>query len=349
MDIDIPLMLESGTATEMHKLGYDYEKSLDEFILSHTEEFIKLQTEYIKAGSEALLTPTFSTNPYALERFGKDNEAEEINKKLARLTVEAVNRCGKKVLIAGGIGSFDNYDDYSITELMSMYRRQIKAIDRFVDFYFIEITGSIKVLRAALLACKKTDKRVFVSVSGNISPLSALITAQEMGADAFGINCLNGDNVIKNLEEIQPYSKVSLIARSLGESSGIKYVKFDDELKEDSQFIFTNENEVFFLNPEIMEISLPIECNSDLESEISRICSHSYDILRVEINSPDDALEFADATPLSTLPIMFKSYDKLSLKMALLLYQGRAIIDSDTTIEDEYLVTMAQKYGALIY
>ena len=50
------------------------------------------------------------------------------------------------------------------------------------------------------------------------------------------------------------------------------------------------------------------------------------------------------------LPIfMFLSEDPLALRMALMLYQGIALIDSDTLIPKEELDEMCEKYGAVVY
>ncbi len=61
------------------------------------------------------------------------------------------------------------------------------------------------------------------------------------------------------------------------------------------------------------------------------------------------AIDFARNANMSTLPVMFLSEDPLALRMALMLYQGIALIDSDTLIPKEELDEMCEKYGAVVY
>ena len=82
---------------------------------------------------------------------------------------------------------------------------------------------------------------------------------------------------------------------------------------------------------------------------ITDVCDESYDVLTVSINSPDDAIDFAKNMHMSTLPVSFLSDDEISLKMALMLYQGRAIVDTKSLIETEKLEKIAEKYGAVLY
>lgn len=86
-----------------------------------------------------------------------------------------------------------------------------------------------------------------------------------------------------------------------------------------------------------------------MEELISDVCETSCDILRVEIISSDDAIDFARNAHMSTLPVMFLSDNEIALKMALMLYQGIAMIDSSTMIPENILSDICKKYGAVIY
>lgn len=119
--------------------------------------------------------------------------------------------------------------------------------------------------------------------------------------------------------------------------------------KQDMSLVFATENQVFFLDPDTTEFSPPIECEPDMTDTITDVCDESYDVLTVSINSPDDAIDFAKNMHMSTLPVSFLSDDEISLKMALMLYQGRAIVDTKSLIETEKLEKIAEKYGAVLY
>ena len=79
-------------------------------------------------------------------------------------------------------------------------------------------------------------------------------------------------------------------------------------------------------------------------------CQYSgCDVLKIQINSPDDALDFADNAHMATLPVMFSGDDEIAMKLAVMLYQGRALIDGTSLIDPDELKKTAQKYGAIIY
>ena len=107
--------------------------------------------------------------------------------------------------------------------------------------------------------------------------------------------------------------------------------------KQDTSLALATENQMFFLDPETTEFSPAVECGPYMEDDIAQMCGESYDVLTVSINSPDDAIDFGRNMHMATLPV------------ALMLYQGRAIIDRKSLIEPEKLEAMAEKYGAVLY
>ncbi len=118
---------------------------------------------------------------------------------------------------------------------------------------------------------------------------------------------------------------------------------------EDDALVFASEDMIFFLDPETTEFSPAIECSPDMADLINQLCEENYDVLTVAINSPDDAIDFAKNMHMATLPVSFLSDDEISLKMALMLYQGKAIVDVKSLIDPERLKHIAEKYGAVIY
>lgn len=400
---DFPLILDGGTSTELMAMGYEWGKCQPEFILEHRGEVVKLQQDFVKAGSNVIYTPTFGANAAVLETFGLFEKTAELNRAMAEISIEA--RGGdKNVLIAGDIGPCYGVEpEPSFGELMALYARQVKALDEYVDFFVVETMTSLRQMRAAFLACKKTGKQVFVTMPVNdhgnayetgLPAEVALVIMQAMGADAFGFNCSRPEDTVSAIKKVLPFAKIPLIAkpchgiwdgekgytlspeetagtyaelgrlgvRILGGCCGtapqhISMIKKtavspDTENKQDTAFVFASEEQLFYLQPETTEFSAHIECKDDLGEVISHICDSDegrIDILRISINTPDDALNFAEHAHMATLPVMFCSHDELALKMALLHYHGRALIDSETSIEKETLDEIAEKYGAVVY
>lgn len=346
-------------------------------VLKNEEYFDKILNN-IKYG-DIIGLPTGMLNPFKMSSFlnGKSIDIAEINSKIAKMIRKS------NIKTAGVIGSSDTlvepFGKISFTELISAYNNQVDALNEYVDLFIIYDISTMTDLRAALLSCKKTEKPVYVTVvhseqeedNCDISALGALITAQDMGADSFGISIKNGSDCTNILNELVQYSKIPLISKTDHSndynkmiSLGVSIFIFEENIScnleknklprpktqhHDDFFIFTHYGNVFFLEADTTEISDPISCFPDMEECISEVCKASYDILRVEINSTDDAIDFAHNAHMSSLPVMFLSENVIALKMALMLYQGIALIDSATLIPEKELKKICQKYGAVVY
>lgn len=357
---------------------------INQDVLKNKEYFDKTLNN-IKCG-DIIALPTAALNPIKISKLSDDNtiDVTEINSEIARMIRQSDKANGFKT--AGVIGSSDTlvdpFGEISFTELIAAYDEQVKALNEYVDLFVIDDISTMTDLRAALLSCKKTEKPVYVTIVpadrddneiDDISALGALITMQEMGADFFGISYTNGNDYINTINELAQYSKIPLIGKVRKEnlsnygsivSAGIKNFIFEDIVEYDAEkkilprskierlddfFVFTHYGNVFFLEADTTEISEPIGCFPDMEECISEACKSSCDVLRVEINSTDDAIDFAHNAHMSSLPVMFLSENIIALKMALMLYQGIALIDSSTLIPKDDLEEICRKYGAVVY
>ena len=260
---------------------------------------------------------------------------------------------GKNIKAAAALGSsciqVEPFGDTSFTELISAYDDQVRALDPYTDMYVLDSMCSMTDTRAALISCKKTERPVYVflKVDENglteefeVPALSALITVQEMGADAFGISS-GVQDCEKIFSDLVKYAKIPLIFNN-------KYIHASTDVQDDF-FIFTHYNNIYFLEADTTEISEPITCQPDMEEIIADTCKTSCDILLVQINTCDDAIDFARNAHMATRPVMFSSENELALKMALMLYQGIALIDSTTMIPENVLDEICTKYGAVVY
>lgn len=259
----------------------------------------------------------------------------------------------KNIKMAVALGpsciSIEPFGETSFTELISSYDEQISVLEQYADLYVLDGMRSLTDIRAALISCKKTEKPVYVilEVDENglteefeVPALSALITVQEMGADAFGISSDTQD-CDKIITELVKYAKIPLIINNMYKQGATD--------AQDDFFVFTHYNNIYFLEADTTEISEPITCQPDMEEIIADICKTACDILLVQINTCDDAIDFARNAHMATRPVMFSSENELALKMALMLYQGIALIDSTTMIPENVLKEICTKYGAVVY
>lgn len=107
--------------------------------------------------------------------------------------------------------------------------------------------------------------------------------------------------------------------------------------------------QIYNLYCDNIEFSELLECSVDMTDDILELEEDSKDVILVEINTIDDAIDFSKNAHIAKLPICFSSHDEISLKLALMLYTGRAMIDSKTSIDRDKLEKIAKKYGAVIY
>ncbi len=261
------------------------------------------------------------------------------------------------------------YGEHKFSEIKKEYSAQA---ERFSDYTAFILKGMTMLsdLRAALLACKKTGKPVYavldideeLRTTSELPADAALITLQSMGLSGFGIKSDDEENVVAAVKRLVNFAKIPVFAQ-LGRNAiddicaaGIDVSEIEswcifsvsDDKKEDA-IMLANEREAFFLEPDTTELSEPISCEANMDEILCDLSQESFDVLRIEINSPDDAVAFTENAHMATLPVMFTCEDDISVMLALMLYQGRALIDSTCTLDEETIRKAAEKYGAVIY
>jgi methionine synthase I (cobalamin-dependent) len=115
------------------------------------------------------------------------------------------------------------------------------------------------------------------------------------------------------------------------------------------EIVLADTMQIYNLFCDQIECSEPIECSVDMADTLIRLESERIDVIRISVNSVDEAKLFAENAHLAGLPICLHSHDEISLRLALMLYTGRAMVDTDSGIEEEELRHIAQKYGAVLY
>lgn len=194
--------------------------STAQFVCEHLDALVQLQQSFLDAGSQVLYTATHGANCENLKAFGAEDKTEELNATAAKITYDNFHG---KALIAGCLSStglyIEPYGDYTFTEIMSVYRQQVKALSPYCDMFVIETVPALWNMRAAVLACKKENKPIIATMKVDedgdtaigTNVLCAMLVLQEMGISAFGLNCTSADLCPDIIEEIAPYAKIPLI------------------------------------------------------------------------------------------------------------------------------------------
>lgn len=209
----------------------------EKWILENKEVLIGLQEDYFKAGSNIVYAPTFTANRIKLAEYGLENDIDRMNQELVELSREAVRRieasdsiyAKNPHLIAGDLTmtgkQLKPMGPMEVEELIDVYKQQIQIlIDAGVDLLVIETMMSLQECRCAVIAAKEVCEDIPVMVTMTFEesgralygtdPVTALLTLQALGADAFGINCGTGpDKLIGFFEELNKYAKIPLICK----------------------------------------------------------------------------------------------------------------------------------------
>ena len=227
--LKFPLILDGATGTELTKLGMPQGACTERYVLDHPDVITKLQQDYIAAGSDAVLAPTFGANRSTLERHGfKPEEVEQVCCDLYHITKN--HAVGK--LIAGDMSPtgylMQPFGDTPPETVYEIYKEQAATLLKCgVDFFFIETMITAAEAKMAVRAVRDLDKEipVFVSMTVNENGKTmygdaldaVLMTLIPYDIQGFGCNCSIGPDVIaRALKPAAPIAKrygIPLIAK----------------------------------------------------------------------------------------------------------------------------------------
>lgn len=219
------LILDGASGTQLQKAGLEAGKCPEVWAMENAEEVIKMQKEYIAAGSNAIYTFTFGANDIKLSELCDRADVYNINKRLAEISREAA---GEDVFVGGDIGStgmlFEPMGEMTFDRAYVIFAEQVKGLrDGGVDFIVIETMIDLAEARAALLAAKENcDLPVAVSMTfekngrtlTGSSPIDIVSALQAAGADIIGVNCSSGpEKMVKIVSQMKSVIEVPILAK----------------------------------------------------------------------------------------------------------------------------------------
>lgn len=279
----------------------------------------------------------------------------------------------KSAALTGSGVSIIPYGEQSFTELKGHYAKQIGERED-ADVFLCANMTLLSDLRAALIECRKRGKTTaaLLPISADLTTDAALpadaalITLQSMGLAAFGISADSDEVLTDGLERLAPIATIPLfIRKNRGtiESDTLRKIAgfgltplpssdgtvFQPPAGTGTALLLASERQAFFLESDTTEISDTIVCSDGMETELFAASQEAYDVLKIGINTPDDAVAFAENAPMASLPVMFSGENDTAVMLALMLYQGRAMIDRTCGLSGETLDKAERKYGAVPY
>lgn len=219
------IFLDGATGSNLIKRGMPVGVCPEKWILEHEDIFIKLQEEYVEAGSDIIYAPTFTANRIKLKEYGLQDDIVSINTQLVALSKKAA---GNRAFVAADITMTGQQlapiGKMDFEELVDIYKEQITITCKAgVDLIAVETMMNLQETRVALIAAKEVcDLPVIVTLTFEedgktlygTDAITAAITLEKLGASAIGANCSTGpDKMAAVIEAIAQVVSIPVIAK----------------------------------------------------------------------------------------------------------------------------------------
>lgn len=231
------LYLDGATGSNLVKAGMPSGACPESYILENREIMLKLQKEYVAAGTNILYSPTFTANRIKLGEYHLEHRLSEMIHQLVGISREAAcSSQGQKVYVAGDVTMTGRQlkpaGDMELEELIDIYKEQILCLDSAgVDLIVVETMMSLAEARAAVIAAKEVSSlplMVTLTFEENGRTLfgtdaaTAALVMESLGACAVGVNCSTGPAKMKNIvAEMAAVTNIPIIAKP---NAGLPYM-----------------------------------------------------------------------------------------------------------------------------
>ena len=149
--------LDGATGSNLVKAGMPSGVCPEQWILEHGHVLVDLQREYVKAGTDILMAPTFTANRVKLAEYGLEGRLQEMNRDLVALSrIAADTATGRRVFVAADLSmtgvQLAPIGPMELETLIGIYKEQILAVQKAgVDLLAVETMMSLAEARAKRL------------------------------------------------------------------------------------------------------------------------------------------------------------------------------------------------------
>jgi len=198
------VILDGAMGTQLFARGAEVGVCNDYLNIRSPELVKAVHADYLKAGSDAILTNTFGANKFALTRHGHGRQVEQINTAAAKLAREVA---GNDHYVLGDIGPTGDFLEplgpLKPKEVKEAFAVQAKIlVDAGVDGLIVESMTALDEAKLAVEVAKDAAGKlpVFASMSfetagGDFKTMMGVGVKQfisavvPLGVDAVGFNC----------------------------------------------------------------------------------------------------------------------------------------------------------------
>ena len=223
------LYLDGATGSNLVKAGMPSGVCPEQWILEHKDVMLKLQKDYVQAGTNILYAPTFTANRIKLAEYHLEKNMSAMIHDLVALSREAAaSSPGHTVLVAGDITmtgeQLKPMGKMELEDLIDIYKEQILSLmDAGVDLLVVETMMSLAETRAALIAAKEVcDLPVIATLTFEADgrtlfgtdAKTAAIVLESLGASAIGANCSTGPAQMESIiSDMVTHTRIPVIAK----------------------------------------------------------------------------------------------------------------------------------------
>ena len=223
------LYLDGATGSNLVKAGMPSGVCPEQWILEHKDVMLKLQKDYVQAGTNILYAPTFTANRVKLAEYHLEKNMSAMIHELVAISREAAaSSPGHTVLVAGDLTmtgeQLKPMGKMELEELIDIYKEQILSmVDAGVDLLVVETMMSLAETRAALIAAKEVyDLPVIATLTFEADgrtlfgtdAKTAAIVLESLGASAIGANCSTGPAQMESIiSDMVTHTRIPVIAK----------------------------------------------------------------------------------------------------------------------------------------
>lgn len=223
------LYLDGATGSNLVKAGMPSGVCPEQWILEHRDVMLKLQKDYVQAGTNILYAPTFTANRIKLAEYHLEKNMSAMIHELVAISREAAaSSPGHTVLVAGDITmtgeQLKPMGQMELEDLIDIYKEQILSmVDAGVDLLVVETMMSLAETRAALIAAKEVcDLPVIATLTFEADgrtlfgtdAKTAAIVLESLGASAIGANCSTGPAQMESIiSDMVTHTRIPVIAK----------------------------------------------------------------------------------------------------------------------------------------
>jgi len=219
------LLSDGAMGTQLIEAGLATGQCGAEWNLSAPDRVAAVQTAYVDAGADLLITNTFQASPIALTRHNLAEKAYEINLHAARIARDCMGESG---YVLGDVGPFGGFleplGNTSRRALETAFAEQIAGLlDGGVDAIIVETMTSLEEMETAVAAARGCRENVLLIVSVTFDRLAdgtfrtmtgngvedTVRFLTQLDVDVLGCNCGTGLHIKDYVRLVGDYRRLT--------------------------------------------------------------------------------------------------------------------------------------------